>query len=59
MIANRHARLRCCLLFFAARGLILSVAQASSILYLHVMRAFLAGRVAQCTSRSCEKANRA
>jgi hypothetical protein len=58
-VANRHARLRCRLLLFAARRLILSAAQARPILHLHFVCAFLACRVAERTVRSCEKTHRA
>jgi len=48
-----------CLLLFTARGLILSAAQARSILHLHFVCALLACRVAERIARSCEKTHRA
>jgi hypothetical protein len=53
--ANCHARLHCGLLLFAARGLILAFAQASSVLYLEIMGAFLARHVAHRAARSGKK----
>jgi hypothetical protein len=53
--ANFYARLHCGLLLFVARSLILAFAQASSVLLLEIMGAFLARRVAQRTARSGKK----
>jgi hypothetical protein len=58
-VANRQARLHCSLLLLAARSFIFTFAQASSILHLEIVSAFLARRIAQCTARSSKKTHRA
>jgi hypothetical protein len=59
MVANGHAFLGGLLFFLGAGCLSLSAAQTFSILHLHVVRAFLARLVAQCTARSNKKGDRA